>query len=68
MLRYPARRYASKSIARAHVEHVFAHLKERTGLFVRTIGLDRARARVGLAKLTYNFQRLVFHERRAAVD
>ena len=37
------------------------------GLFVRTIGTDRVRTRIGLANLAYNFQRLVFHERRAAV-
>ena len=37
------------------------------GLFVRTIGTDRVRTRIGLANLAYNFQRLVFHERRATV-
>ena len=67
MPRHLARGNASKSAVRALVEHVFAHQKERMGLFVRTIGLDRARTRIGLADLAYNFQRLVFHERRAAV-
>ena len=66
MPRHLARGNASKSAVRAYVEHVFAHQKERMGLFVRTIGLDRVRTRTGLANLAYNFQRLVFHERRAA--
>ena len=67
MPRHLARGNASKSAVRAHVEHVFAHQKERMGLFVRTIGFDRARTKIGLANLAYNFQRLVFHERRTAV-
>ncbi|MYA60579.1 MAG: transposase [Chloroflexi bacterium] len=58
---------ASKSAVGALVEHVFAHQKERMGLFVSNIGLDRARTRIGLANLAYNFQRLVFHERWAAI-
>ena len=66
MPRHLARGNASKSAVRVLVEHVFAHQKERMGLFVRTIGLDRARTRIGLANLAYDFQRLVFHERRAA--
>ena len=32
------------------------------GLFVRTIGLERARTKIALANLAYNFRRLVFHE------
>ena len=58
---------ARKSAVRAHVEHVFAQQKGRMGLFVRTIGLKRADAKIGLAKLAYNFQRLIFLERRAAM-
>ncbi len=61
-----ARGNARKSSVRATVEHVFAHQKERMGLRVRTIGLARARTKIGLVNLAYNFQRLVFHERRAA--
>ena len=56
-----------KSVARAHVEHVFAQQKDRLGVFIRTIGLKRAEAKIGLANLAYNFQRLIFHERRAAM-
>jgi len=36
------------------------------GLFIRTIGIKRAEAKIGLANLAYNFQRLIFHERRPA--
>ncbi len=60
-----ARANARKSAIRARVEHVFAHQKNRFGLFVRTIGIARAEAKLTLANLAYNFDRLVFHERRA---
>ena len=61
-----ARANAKKSSVRARVEHVFAHQKNRFGLFIRTIGLARAEAKLTLANLACNFDRLVFHERRAA--
>lgn len=57
---------AAKSRVRARVEHVFAHQKNKMGLFIRTIGLKRAEARITLANLAYNMHRLIFHERRAA--
>ncbi len=57
---------AKKSSIRAAIEHVFAHQKMRYGLFIRTIGLARAEAKLTLANLAYNFDRLIFHERRAA--
>lgn len=60
-----ARANAKKSSIRAAVEHVFAHQKNRFGLFIRTIGLARAEAKLTLANLAYNFDRLIFHERRA---
>ena len=62
-----ARASARKSSIRAAVEHVFAHQKVRFGLFVRTIGLARAEAKPTFANLAYNFDRLIFHERHAAV-
>ncbi len=62
-----ARANARKSAVRARVEHVFAQQKDRMSLFVRTIGLKRAETKIGLANLAYNFQRLIFHERRAAM-
>ena len=49
---------------RARVEHVFAHQKNRFGLFIRTIGIARAEAKLTLANLAYNMERLIFHERR----
>lgn len=55
---------AKKSRVRAKVEQVFAHQKNRFGLFIRTIGLARAEAKLTLANLAYNFDRLVFNERR----
>ena len=61
-----ARANARKSSIRARIEHVFAHQKTRFGLFIRTIGLARAEAKLTLANLAYNFDRLIFHERRAA--
>lgn len=60
-----ARANAKKSSVRAAVEHVFAHQKNRFGLFIRTIGLARAEAKLTLANLAYNFDRLIFHEKRA---
>ena len=60
-----ARANARKSAIRARVEHVFAHQKNRFGLFIRTIGLKRAEAKLTLANLAYNMDRLIFHDRRA---
>jgi IS5 family transposase len=62
-----ARANAKKSAIRARIEHVFAHQKNRFGLFIRTIGIARAEAKLTLANLAYNFDRFVFHERRAAM-
>lgn len=61
-----AKANARKSSVRAAVEHVFAHQKNRFGLFIRTIGIARAEAKLTLANLAYNFDRLIFHERRCA--
>jgi len=52
-----ARANAKKSSIRARVEHVFSHQKNRFGLFIRTIGLARAEAKLTLANLAYNFDR-----------
>ena len=61
-----ARANGGKSSVRARIEHVFAHQKNRFGLLIRTIGLARAEAKLTLANLAYNMDRLIFHERRAA--
>jgi IS5 family transposase len=62
-----ARANAARSTVRARVEHVFARQKDQMGLFVRTIGIARAEAKITLANLAYNIDRLIFHERRAAM-
>ena len=36
------------------------------GLFIRTIGIARAEAKITLANLASNMHRLIFHETRAA--
>src|SRR3546814_813526 len=61
-----ARANAAKSAIRARIEHVPAHQKNRFGLFIRPVGLKRVEAKLTLANLAYNFDRLIFHERRAA--
>jgi IS5 family transposase len=55
-----------KSTVRSRIEHVFAEQKDRMGLFIRTIGIARARLKIGLANLVYNIKRLIWLERIAA--
>jgi transposase, IS5 family len=55
-----------RSKVRAFVEHVFAQQKSRMGLFVRTIGIARARTKIGMANLACNLTRYVWHEGRSA--
>jgi IS5 family transposase len=56
-----------KSKIRARVEHVFgAQQTSPGGPIVRTIGIVRAKAKIGLQNLTYNIRRLVTLERMAA--
>ena len=62
-----AKANAARSAVRSTVEHVFAHQKNKFGLFIRTIGLARAEAKLTLANLAYNMNRLIFHERRNAM-
>lgn len=61
-----ARANAKRSAVRPAVEHVFAGQKHRMGLFVRTIGIARARIKIGMANLAYNFQRLAWLEGHTA--
>lgn len=49
-----------RSKVRAFVEHPFARIKGPMGLFIRTIGIARATAKIGMANLVYNFQRLIW--------
>jgi len=55
-----------RSKIRAFVEHVFAQQKSRMGLFVRTIGIARARTKIGMANLAYNLTRYVWHQGQTA--
>lgn len=67
MPRHVARANGRRSTVRAAVEHVFAHQKGPMALVVRTIGLARARVKIGLANLVYNMRRALWlTERRAA--
>jgi transposase, IS5 family len=45
---------------RSAVEHVFARQKGPMGLCIRTIGIARARTKIGLANLLYNMQPMVW--------
>ena len=44
---------------RARVEHVFGAQAAMGGHLVRTIGLQRAKVKIGLMNLVYNMMRLV---------
>jgi hypothetical protein len=46
---------ATRARVRSRVDHVFAVQKCRLGLLSRTFGMVRARAKIGLANLAYNF-------------
>lgn len=48
-----------KSSVRARVEHIFGAQAAMNGHVIRTIGLERAKVKVGLLNLTYNMKRLV---------
>lgn len=56
---------APKSGIQARGEHVFADQENHYGLFIRTIGLARAQAKLTPVNLAYNFDRPIFRERRA---
>ena len=55
-----ARANGRRSAIRAPIEHIFAYQKDKMGLFIRTIGLARARTKIGLANLVYNMRRLIW--------
>lgn len=56
----------ARSMVRSSVEHVFADQKTRMRVFVRTIGIARATAKIGLANLAYNMRRLIWLESKTA--
>jgi len=67
MALHTRRANARKSAVRSSVEHVFAYQKGPMGLVIRTVGIARARVKVGLANLAYNLRRYVWLQRRSAV-
>ena len=57
----------TRSSVRVRAEHVFgAQSNDMGGTLVRSVGLVRAKARIGLKNLAYNMRRLVQLERLAA--
>lgn len=46
-----------RSKVRSAVEHVFARQKDKMKLFIRTIGISRARVKIGMANIAYNMLR-----------
>ncbi len=60
-----AKANALKAKVRAAIAHVFAGQKDRMDLFIRTTGLARARVKIGMANLVYNFTRPGRLQRRA---
>ena len=58
---------ATRSKVRAFVEHVFADQKHRLGMKIRTIGIDRAKIKIGLCNIAYNMRRLIMQQRRSRV-
>lgn len=57
----------ARSRVRARVEHVFGHqTTAMAGKLVRTIGLVRAKMKIGMQNLAYNMRRFVCLERMAA--
>ena len=52
---------------RARIEHVFSPQENPPGgRLVRTIGIKRAKIKIGLQNLAYNIRRLVLLERATA--
>jgi transposase, IS5 family len=50
-----------KSHVRVRVEHVFGHIEtSMRGCYVRTIGMVRAKAKIGLETIAYNISRFTF--------
>lgn len=60
-----ARANGRKSKVRANIEHVFGTQKGPMALFIRTIGIARARTKIGMANLVYNMKRLIWLEARS---
>ena len=57
----------AKSKVRSRVEHIFWAQAQMGGLWVRTIGLLRAKVKIGMMNLVYNMMRLVQLIRRDGI-
>lgn len=55
----------TRSKHRAPIEHVYAVQKNIFGLVIRSIGMARAKIRIGIANIAYNMRRMVQIRRRA---
>jgi hypothetical protein len=64
---HTSRANEKESSIRARVEHIFARQQNCCGLFIHTISLVQVEAKLTLANIAYNMDRLVFHERRLAI-
>ena len=60
MPKQTARANVAKSEVRARAERVFARQKGPMGLVARTIGLARARVKIGLANRVYSMRRTIW--------
>ena len=66
MTKTPRRANALRSKVRSGVEHVFAVQKDKMDpFFIRTVGIDRATVKIGVANLVYNTRLLVHLDRLA---
>lgn len=57
---------AAGSKVRSAVEHPFAKQKGRMNLVICTIGIARAKMKLGMANIAFNMRRFVWHEGRTA--
>ena len=56
-----------KSRVRARCEHIFGFMENSmNGMEMRTIGINRAKAQIGMKNLVYNFARYAFLMSRGA--
>ena len=62
MLEVKKRANSARSRPRSGVEHVFADQKHHMRLFMRTIGIARAKTKICMANIAHNLRRYVFWE------
>ncbi|MHB8248856.1 MAG: transposase [Acidithiobacillus sp.] len=56
-----------RSHHRARIEHAFGAMTQQGGKFLRTIGMARAEAKIGIMNLVYNMRRFTCLVRQATV-